>query len=96
MLLHRYHNIDFILALDLQTGLELCREAAKQERDARLFQQWCVQLPFMGTENFIPFAEYRDNLTGVNIDLRPTTEILKELEEVEKKFDEGGGSTNGT
>ena len=63
----------------------------EQERDERLFQQWVVQLPYMGQERYISFADYRDKLTGANIDRRSVAEIMAELNEVERQLQKGGG-----
>lgn len=90
MLLHRYHSIEYILQLDADTGCALILKAQEQERDDRIFQQWVVQLPLMGPENFVSFANYKDNVTGANIDRRPTAEILAELDEIERELQGGG------
>ena len=63
----------------------------EQERDERIFQQWVVQLPYMGKENYISFADYKDKLTGANIDRRSVAEIMAELDEVERQLQKGGG-----
>ena len=91
-MLHRYHNIEYILQLDADTGCALILKAQEQERDDRFFQQWVVQLPLMGRDNFVSFADYKDNLTGANIDRRSTVEILAELEGVERELQGGGDS----
>lgn len=84
------------MALDFDTGLELIIKAMKEERDERLFRQWTAQLPIMAiTGEIIDFEAYRDRVTGANIDRRPAEEILEELDEVEKKFEKGGGAENG-
>jgi hypothetical protein len=36
------------------------------------------------------FTDYKERVTGANIDRRSTTEILAELDEVERAFQEGG------
>lgn len=91
MLLHRYHNIDFILQADLETGMALIGKARDNDRDERIFQQWVVQIPIMAfTGNSVSFADYRDRVTGVNIDLRPIADINADLDEVERELQEGG------
>lgn len=90
MLLHRYHNIDYILQLDADTGCGLITKAQEQERDDRIFQQWVVQLPLMSQDNFVSFADYKDKVTGANIDRRSTAEILAELDAIEKELQGGG------
>lgn len=79
------------MQLDGETGLGLIVKALEQERDDRIFQQWVVQLPYMGKDNFIGFAAYKDKLTGANIDRRPVAEIMAELDEVERQLQKGGG-----
>ncbi len=79
------------MRLDGDTGLGLIIKAIEQERDARIFQQWVIQLPHMGKENFISFADYKDRLTGANIDRRSVAEIMAELDEVERQLQKGGG-----
>lgn len=89
MLLHRYHNIDYINNLDVNTGISLIIHAMKERRDNRLWLQWAIQLPLMNTaDNFIPFEDYRDRATGANIDTRPVDEILAELDVLEKEMEE--------
>lgn len=67
------------------------KKAKEEERDARLFQQWVVQLPAMGMSGaYMSFDAYKDHVTGANIDRRPALEILRELDEIEKQFEEGG------
>ncbi len=93
MLLHRYHNIDYVMSLDIEAGLRLVLKAREKEREERIFQQWVAQLPMMALgDNAMSFDEYRDRVTGANIDFRPTADILAELDEVEKQFREGGAA----
>lgn len=83
------------MELDLETGLQLIRKAKDQEREARIFQQWVAQLPIMSIGgDIISFDDYRDRVTGANIDFRPTEDILQELEDVESQF-EGGAAGDG-
>lgn len=90
MLLHRYQNIEYILDLDAETGLALIQKAMEQTRDDRLWLQWAIQLPVMGLGgNFISLKDYRDRMTGSNIDMRSTAAILHEVNEIEQQFEEG-------
>ena len=79
------------MQLDGDTGLGLIIKALEQERDDRIFQQWVVQLPYMGKEHYISFADYKDKLTGANIDRRSVAEIMADLDEVERQLQKGGG-----
>jgi hypothetical protein len=77
---------------DGDTGLGLIIKAMEQERDDRIFQQWVAQLPWMGRENFVSFADYKDRVTGANIDRRSVAEIMKDLDAVEQELQRGGDS----
>lgn len=92
MLLHRYHNIEYVLQLDADTGIALIQKALEQNREERIFQQWVVQLPIMAyTGTNVSYADYKDRVTGANIDRRSTAEILAELDDLERELQEGGG-----
>lgn len=62
----------------------------EKTRDERLFRQWVVQLPWMGVDNFVSFADYKDRVTGANIDRRSVAEIEADLAEVERQLRKGG------
>lgn len=63
----------------------------EKEREARIFQQWVVQLPIMSyTGKLVSFSEYKDRVTGANIDRRPVAAIEAELAAVEKELQRGG------
>lgn len=86
-MLHRYHDINFVMQMDADIGLELIGKAFEQERDERLHRQWTAQLPIMAyTGKNISFAEYRDRVTGANIDRRSVAEIQKEIDEAMREL----------
>lgn len=75
----------------MTAGLELVAKAMEKDRDDRIFQQWVVQLPVMAySGKSVSFADYKDRVTGANIDRRPTAEIEQELDEVEEELQRGG------
>ena len=43
----------------------------------------------MTSETFMSFEDFRDRMTGANIDKRPAEEILAEAEEIEKRLKHG-------
>ena len=95
MLLHRYNNIEYVLQLDANTGAPLVLKALEKEREDRIFQQWTAQLPIMAyTGNYVSFADYKDRVTGANIDRRPTVELMAELDAIERELE--GGGANGS
>ena len=90
-MLHRYHNIEYVLQTDIELGLALIDKAIEKDRDERLFQQWTAQLPVMAfTGEVEGFADYKNRITGANIDRRPLAAINRELDAVEKELREGG------
>lgn len=81
--------------LPWRRGLELLRKSEEREKDARLFQQWVVQLPVMAIAGeYTGFREYKERVTLSNVDLRPTSEIMAELDELEEQ--QRGGPELGT
>jgi hypothetical protein len=91
LLLHRYHNIEYVLQTDADTGLALILKAMEKDRDERLFQQWTAQLPLMGMSGvYESFAAYKDRMTGANIDRRSVAEIEADIEEAERQLQRGG------
>ena len=69
------------------TGLGLILKAKEQERDERIFQQWVAQLPTMALAGKpVSFSDYRDKVTGANIDRRPVAEIMAELDALEQSL----------
>ena len=81
------------MQMDAELGLSLFIKAIEQNRDERLFQQWTAQLPIMAyTGKNISFAEYRDRVTGANIDRRSVAEIQKEIDEAMQELRKEGQS----
>lgn len=56
----------------------------EKERDEWLHRQWCQLLPFMHMKylSYLSFADYRDQITGRNIDRRDTDVIVNEIKEL--------------
>ena len=78
---------------DVETGAALILKAMEKEREERIFQQWAAQLPIMAyTGKVVSFSEYKDRVTGANIDRRPVAAIEAELDAVEKELQRGGES----
>lgn len=92
-MLHRYHNIEYVLQTDLDLGIALIDKAIEKDRDERLFQQWTAQLPIMALTGEVEgFADYKNRVTGANIDRRPVAAINRDLDDVERELREGGNA----
>lgn len=86
LLLHRYGNLEYIMQLDIDTAEKVIAKAREKEKENRYFLQWVVQLPNMTQENYLSFDAYLDKVTGRNIDTRPVSECMAEIEEIKKQF----------
>lgn len=86
LLLHRYGNLEYIMQTDIETAERIIAKAREKEQENRYFLQWVVQLPHMTKETFVSFDSYLDKVTGRNIDRRPVSECMAEIEEIKKKF----------
>lgn len=86
LLLHRYGNIDYIMQMEIELAAKIIDKAKEKEQENRYFIQWAVQLPNMTKETYISFEDYVDKVTGRNIDTRPISECMAEIEEIKKKF----------
>lgn len=86
LLLHRYGNLEYIMQLDIDTAEKVIAKAREKEKENRYFLQWVVQLPNMTQENYLSFDAYLDKVTGRNIDTRPESECMAEIEEIKKQF----------
>lgn len=87
LLLHRYGNLDYIMQLDIGSAMRIIEKAKEKEKENRYFLQWCVQLPNMTQETYMSFDAYVDKVTGRNIDKRPVSECMAEIEEIKKIFE---------
>ena len=74
------------MQLDIETAMNVIEKAREKEKENRYFLQWVVQLPNMEQETFVSFETYLDRVTGRNIDKRPISECMAEIEEIKKKF----------
>lgn len=86
LLLHRYGNIEYIMQSDIDTAMRIVEKAREKEKENRFFAQWVIQLPKMTKENYVSFEAYLDKVTGRNIDNRPISECMAEIEEIKKNF----------
>lgn len=78
--------------MDVETFVEMVQIAMEKEQEELAHRQWCAMLPFMsmGMLKYTSFQEYFEKLSGKNVDLRPASEIIAEIEELHQK----GGRAN--
>lgn len=67
--------------------MDLIRKAKEQDREDRIFMQWVVQLPTMAySGQSVSFADYKDRVTGANIDRRRTADIMADADAAEAEL----------
>lgn len=78
-------DLDIVRLFEL--NLKICEELRKKQ--AR--EQWLAMLPLMTIKmiKFKSFEDYYEQVSGKNIDLRPDSEILAEVEEIRREMREG-------
>lgn len=83
LFLRRYHTLSFINELSLKEFCDFTILAIKKENEERIERQWLAMLPRM--VKYVRFEEFRDLVTGANIDLRPVDEIIAEIDAKHKQ-----------
>lgn len=71
----------------MQDGIEFINQMYKAINEEKLYKQWVVQLPLMSKETYVSFEEYKEKATGSNIDQRPTDELEREINDIEKSLE---------
>lgn len=69
--------------MDITEFAEFVKMAKEKDQEERIYQQWCAMLPTMN--EYKSFGEFKDILTGANLDLRPADVIIAEIEELHRK-----------
>ena len=91
LLLRRYHQLDFVKDLSLMDFLELVKLAMEEEQKEKHRQEWLHLLPLMITSGkYMSFDEYFDKVSGRNIDMRSTEEIIAEIDAAHAKVEKHG------
>lgn len=62
----------------------------KEEHREKIRRQWLALLPLMvSTDSYVGFEAYYEDVTGANVDNRPTEAILADVEQAEKELENG-------
>ena len=75
------------MKMDADSFFDLVEIATKKEKEDTLHRQWCSMLPFMSMKmlEYMSFPEYIDKCSGRNIDMRPVSEIIADIESAHQK-----------
>lgn len=89
MLLSRYHNIDFVMHMDLLDGLELYAKAYEKRREERLYQAWVSLYPHFNKDNFVSWEDYRDRHNTVQAPAvkKSAEELIAEATDIKRQIE---------
>lgn len=75
-----------ISELDTDIAYELLAEIRTKKRELKAWEQWLELLPHMVLKrmNFIEYEDFKNRVTGSDIDTRPIEEIMADVEEVRR------------
>lgn len=92
LLLKRYSNIDYILKMEVSDFIRFIELARDKEKEDEIRAQWIAHLPYMSMKQlkYMSFNDYKDKVTGKNIDTRPADVIIAEINEIHEKAKKGG------
>ena len=74
--MQRYSNIEFVLNLNIDVGIELIIKAMEEKRKDKVFKLYASAYPYMDEENFISFEEFYISITANG---KSTDEILEDI-----------------
>lgn len=81
--MRRYSNIEFVLNLDIDVGMELIFKAYEEREKEKLFKLYSNIYPYMTEETFITFEEYYNEcLINSNQNQKTATEIIEEIKDM--------------
>jgi len=77
--------------LDFEDGLKLMHKAEEKDQEDRAWSIWVALRPNMTKENFIPFSEYYRVERTPKTPPKTETEIMQDVEDIQRLFARGGG-----
>ena len=63
LLLRKYHNIDYILSMEVENGVAFIQKAFEKEDEEKMWARYLVDYRNMNAENFMTFNHYKEMLT---------------------------------
>lgn len=86
LLLHRYGRYEFP-EMKFDEFVEFVVLAIKNDRKDKIREEYLALLPsLIRVGKYMTFDKFYDDAIGNNIDWRPTSEIMKEVEEIQERF----------
>ena len=89
ILLKRYGRFDFP-EMSFNEFIDFLVLAMTEEKKDKVRGDYQAMLPFLMLRGkYMTFEQFYDEMTGANIDWRPSDEILKEAEEIQARLKNG-------
>lgn len=68
---------------------DLCKKITERNKEDKAFRQWLALLPAMAMKmiKFIEYEDFKVQIIGQQIDLRPDEEILEEVRQVREEIE---------
>ena len=90
LLLHRYGRYDFP-EMKFDEFIEFLVLAINNDKKEKMHGEYLALLPsLIQVGKYMSFEEFYKKMTGANIDWRKGEDILKEAEEIQARFNNGG------
>ena len=91
LLLSRYHNIDFVMRLDLIDGLKLYAKAREEKQKERLYQAWVSLYPHFSKDNFISWEDYIERhihkQASVPVSRKSAEQLIAEAADIRRQIE---------
>lgn len=83
----RYNNIDYIMQMDIEDGIELIKTAFKEDTKDKLYQMYVIKSAFMTKDNYISFDDYFKQCTKpvINNRIENKEEIYNKVNNILEK-----------
>ena len=90
LLLRRYGRYDFP-DMKFEEFIDFIVLAITMDRQDKVREEYLVLLPMLiKGGHYMTFDKFYEEATGSNIDWRPSEDILKEAEQIQERFKNGG------
>ena len=82
--------MNYILKMPFYKAIKLINKAREENQRDKLFLLYTAVYPNMDEKTYLSFEDYLEKLTGSNTsyDMRSKDEIMKEMNEIEQKFED--------
>ena len=94
LLLHRYYQMDYILALPFMEGRSFIDKAYERQLEERVWQRWLTDYQRMTQDTFMNYEEYKEKFMGSFIKdyaLDSREDLLSQAENILSKVSQKGG-----